>query len=46
MAADRVLSGHSEETPAWTDKALTLAEQFGGLPEVKIQALDYGAVRP
>ena len=41
MAADRVLSGHSEEAPAWADKALTLAEQFGGLPEVKIQALDY-----
>jgi tetratricopeptide (TPR) repeat protein len=41
MAADRVLSGRSEETPAWADKALTLAEQFGGLPEVKIQALDY-----
>jgi class 3 adenylate cyclase/tetratricopeptide (TPR) repeat protein len=41
MAADRVLSGHSEEAPAWADKALTLAEQFGGLPEVKVQALDY-----
>ena len=41
MAADRVLSGHSEGTLAWADKALTLAEQFGGLPEVKIQALDY-----
>src|SRR4030095_11287141 len=25
----------------WADKALTLAEQFGGLPEVKVQALDY-----
>jgi tetratricopeptide (TPR) repeat protein len=41
MAADRVLSGHSEEAPAWADKALALAEQFGGLPEVKVQALDY-----
>ena len=41
MAADRVLSGHSEEASAWADKALTLAEQFGGLPEVRIQALDY-----
>jgi class 3 adenylate cyclase/tetratricopeptide (TPR) repeat protein len=41
MAADRVLSGHSEEAPAWADKALALAEQLGGLPEVKVQALDY-----
>ena len=41
MAADRVLSGHSEEAPAWADKALALAEQLGGLPDVKIQALDY-----
>jgi class 3 adenylate cyclase/tetratricopeptide (TPR) repeat protein len=41
MAADRVLSGHSEEAPAWADKALALAEQLGGLPDVKVQALDY-----
>jgi class 3 adenylate cyclase/tetratricopeptide (TPR) repeat protein len=41
MAADRVLSGHSEEAPAWADKAIALAEQLGGLPEVKVQALDY-----
>ena len=41
MAADRVLSGHSEEAPAWADKALALAEQLGGLPVVKVQALDY-----
>jgi class 3 adenylate cyclase/tetratricopeptide (TPR) repeat protein len=41
MAADRVLSGHSEEAPAWADKALALAEQLGGLPEVKVRALDY-----
>ena len=41
MAADRVMSGHSEEAPAWADKALALAEQLGGLPVVKVQALDY-----
>jgi len=41
MAADRVLSGHSEEAPTWADKALALAEQLGGLPEVTVQALDY-----
>jgi len=41
MAADRVLSGHSEEAPAWADKALALAEQLGGLSVVKVQALDY-----
>jgi class 3 adenylate cyclase/tetratricopeptide (TPR) repeat protein len=41
MAADRVLSGHSEEAPAWADKALALAERLGGLPNVKVQALDY-----
>jgi len=41
MAGDRVLSGHSEEAPAWADKALALAERLGGLPDVKVQALDY-----
>ena len=41
MAADRVLSGHSEKAPAWADKALALAERLGGLPVVKVQALDY-----
>jgi class 3 adenylate cyclase/tetratricopeptide (TPR) repeat protein len=41
MAADRVLSGHSQEAPAWADKALALAEQLGGLPDVEVQALDY-----
>ena len=41
MAADRVLSGHSEEAPGWADKALALAERLGGLPVVKVQALDY-----
>jgi tetratricopeptide (TPR) repeat protein len=41
MAADRVLSGHSEEAPGWADKALALAERFGGLPGVRVQALDY-----
>jgi tetratricopeptide (TPR) repeat protein len=31
MAADRVMSGHSEEAPAWADKALALAERLGHL---------------
>jgi class 3 adenylate cyclase/tetratricopeptide (TPR) repeat protein len=41
MAADRVLSGYSQEALPWADKALALAERLGGLPEVKVQALDY-----
>jgi class 3 adenylate cyclase/tetratricopeptide (TPR) repeat protein/energy-coupling factor transporter ATP-binding protein EcfA2 len=41
MAADRVLSGHSQEALPWADKAIALAERLGGLPEVKVQALDY-----
>jgi class 3 adenylate cyclase/tetratricopeptide (TPR) repeat protein len=41
MAADRVLSGHSEEAPIWADKALALADRLGGLPDVKVRALDY-----
>ena len=41
MAGDRVLSGHSQEALPWADKALALAEQLGGLPEVRVQTLDY-----
>ena len=41
---DRVISGHSEEALAWADKALALAEQLGGMPEVRVQALDYRGV--
>jgi class 3 adenylate cyclase/tetratricopeptide (TPR) repeat protein len=41
MAGDRVLSGHSQEALPWADKALALAEQLGGLPEVTVQTLDY-----
>jgi tetratricopeptide (TPR) repeat protein len=40
MAAGQVLSGHSEDALAWADKALALAEQLGGLPEVRLRALD------
>jgi tetratricopeptide (TPR) repeat protein len=41
MAADRVLSGYSQEALPWADKALALAEQLGGLPDVTVQTLDY-----
>jgi hypothetical protein len=41
MAGDRVLSGHSQEALPWADKALALAEQLGGLPEVMVQTLDF-----
>jgi tetratricopeptide (TPR) repeat protein len=40
MAAGQVLSGHSEDALAWADKALALAEELGGLPEVRLRALD------
>jgi hypothetical protein len=40
MAAGQVLSGHSEDALAWADKALALAERLGGMPEVRLRALD------
>jgi class 3 adenylate cyclase/tetratricopeptide (TPR) repeat protein len=40
MAAGQVLAGHSEDALAWADKALALAEELGGLPEVRLRALD------
>jgi hypothetical protein len=40
MAAGQVLSGHSEDALAWADKALDLAGRLGGMPEVRLRALD------
>jgi class 3 adenylate cyclase/tetratricopeptide (TPR) repeat protein len=40
MAMDRVMSGHPREALGWADKALALAEEFGGLPEERLRALD------
>jgi class 3 adenylate cyclase/tetratricopeptide (TPR) repeat protein len=40
MAGDRVMSGHAREALKWVDKALTLADDLGGLPEIRPRALD------
>ena len=40
MAGDRVLSGHAKEALEWADKALALADQLGGLPELRPRVLD------
>jgi class 3 adenylate cyclase/tetratricopeptide (TPR) repeat protein len=40
MAGDRVMSGHTEEALDRADKALALADDLGGLPEVRTRALD------
>jgi class 3 adenylate cyclase/tetratricopeptide (TPR) repeat protein len=40
MAGDRVMSGHAEEALEWADKALALADDLGGLPEVRPRVLD------
>ena len=40
MAGDRVMSGHAKEALKWADKALTLADQLGGLPELRPRVLD------
>jgi class 3 adenylate cyclase/tetratricopeptide (TPR) repeat protein len=40
MAVDRVMSGHDEEALGWAEKALALADGLGGLPEVRLRALD------
>jgi len=40
MAGDRVMSGHAKEALDWADKALTLADDLGGLPEVRPRVLD------
>jgi class 3 adenylate cyclase/tetratricopeptide (TPR) repeat protein len=40
MAGDRVMSGHSKEALAWADKALALADDLGGPPELRPRVLD------
>src|SRR6266545_6690989 len=40
MAGDRVMSGHAKEALDWADKALALADDLGGLPEVRPRVLD------
>ena len=40
MAGDRVVSGHASEALDWADKALTLADELGGLPRVRPRAMD------
>jgi tetratricopeptide (TPR) repeat protein len=46
MAGDRVISGHAAEALGWADKALALADELGGLPELRPRVLDVrGMVR-
>jgi tetratricopeptide (TPR) repeat protein len=40
MASDRVISGHTAEALGWADKALALADELGGLPELRPRVLD------
>jgi len=40
MAGDRVMSGHAKEALDWADKALALADDLGGLPDVRPRVLD------
>jgi class 3 adenylate cyclase len=48
MAVDRVMSGNDEEALGWAERALALADGLGGLPEVRLRALDarHGPLRP
>ena len=40
MAIDRVMSGHAGEALAWADRSLAVADELGGLPEIRLRALD------
>jgi tetratricopeptide (TPR) repeat protein len=40
MAGDRVVSGHAADALDWSDKALALADELGGLPRIRPRALD------
>jgi class 3 adenylate cyclase/tetratricopeptide (TPR) repeat protein len=40
MAGDRVVAGHASEALEWADKALSMADDLGGLPRLRPRVLD------